>query len=184
MKHFRILILLLILALALSGCAGAASRMPYDTNYSTGSREYSFTVDPAAGTITSGDEVYTYQAEKSGKHTSYTIHYPNGSSYYWTSTDGGGSGGWSNDYDPERYIPGDVLIHSLELNQPREKIGNVGMGLILMGLGAVNFFLPELPFYIRYGWAVRDAEPSDAYITWAKIGGVIAAALGLVWCVI
>jgi hypothetical protein len=60
----------------------------------------------------------------------------------------------------------------------------VGIGLLLMGLGAVNFFLPEIPFYLRYGWAVENAEPSDAYITWTKIGGALAAVLGLVFCII
>ena len=53
-----------------------------------------------------------------------------------------------------------------------------------MGLGALNFFIPELPFYLRYGWAVENAEPSDAYITVTRIGGAIAAVLGLVWCII
>ena len=184
MKHLRIFIPLLVLALILSGCAGETSRMPYDTNYSTGSREYSFTVDPAAGTITCGEDVYTYQVEKSGNRTSYVIDYPNGAIYHWTATESGGSGGWDDDYDPERYIPGDVLVHSLELNQPREKTGNVGIGLLLMGLGAANFFMPELGFYLRYGWAVRNAEPSDAYLTMAKIGGALAAVLGLVLCVV
>lgn len=184
MKYFRLILPLLILALVLSGCAGEASRMPYDTNYNTGSREYSFTVDPAAGTITCGADVYTYQVEKSGNRTSYVIDYPNGAIYHWTATESGGSGGWSDNYDETRYIPGDVLVHSLELNQPREKTGNVGIGLLLMGLGAVNFFLPEIPFYLRYGWAVENAEPSDAYITWTKIGGALAAVLGLVFCII
>ena len=184
MKHLRILLPLLILALILSGCAGTASQMPYDTNYSSGSRYYSFTVDPAAGTIACGEDVYTYQVEKSGSRTNYVIDYPNGAIYHWTATEHGGAGGWSDDYDPERYIPGDVLVHSLELNQPREKTGNIFVGLLLMGLGALNFFLPELSFYLRYGWAVRDAEPSDAYITAAKIGGVLAAVLGLIFCII
>ena len=56
----------------------------------------------------------------------------------------------------------------------------LGTGLLLVGLGALNFFIPEIPFYLRYGWAVQDAEPSDAYITVTKIGGAIAAVLGLV----
>ena len=180
MKHLRILLPLLILALILSGCAGETSQMPYDTNYSTGSREYSFTVDPAAGTITCGEDIYTYQVEKSRDRTSYVIDYPNGAVYHWIQGNGGGSGGWGDDYDPERYIPGDVLVHSLELNQPREKTGNAGIGLLLVGLGALNFFITEIPFYLRYGWAVQDAEPSDAYITVTKIGGAIAAVLGLV----
>ena len=182
MKHFRLLLPLLVLALLLSGCAGEP--MPYDTNYSTGSGSYSFTVDPAAGTITCGEDVYTYRVETSGSRTSYVIDYPNGAIYHWTATSAGGAGGWSDDYDESRYIPGDVLVHSLELNQPRQKTGNIGIGLLLMGLGALNFFIPELPFYLRYGWAVENAEPSDAYITVTRIGGAIAAVLGLVWCII
>ena len=183
MKHFRLLIPLLVLALLLSGCAGEP--MPYE--YVQG--DISVTVDPVKHTITHEENVYLYGVEKFDTRTEYVIQYPNGAIYYWTATGNGGSGGWSDDYDEFRYIPGDFLVDALrqsvsQISPSREKKGNFGIGLLLMGLGAVNFFIPELAFYLRYGWAVENAEPSDAYITWTKIGGVLAAIIGLIWCII
>ena len=178
MKHFRILLPLLILALVLSGCAGEP--MPYE--YTQGDR--TVTVDPVNCTITNGQEMFTYTIEEGANSTHYQIFFPDGSSYYWSAGKYGGSGGWSDDFDYNRYSYASFLVDALQQSAPREKVGNPGIGLLLMGLGAVNFFLPELPFYLRYGWAVENAEPSDAYITWTKVGGVIFAIAGLVACII
>lgn len=183
MKHFRILLPLLILALMLSAC-GNTSREPYTYTYSTFSGVKTITVNPEDQTILDGTDVYDYVVEKSGSRTSYVITYPNGATYHWTDTGSGGAGGWSDDYDENRYISGNILVCAVEENQPRERVGSVGLGLLLMGLGALNFFLPELPFYLKYGWAVENAEPSDAYITLTKICGAVMAVLGLVACFI
>ena len=133
--------------------------------------------------------MYLYEVEKTEIRTSYVIQYPNGAIFHWTASEHGGAGGWSDDYDEIRYIPGDFLVDALDqaVSQTapyRERKGNVGIGLLLIGLGAVNFFLPELPFYLKYGWAVENAEPSDTYITITKIGGVTVMVVGLIWCFI
>ena len=159
--------------------------MPYE--YVQG--DISLTVDPINCTISHGEDVYLYEVEKTETRTGYVIQYPNGAIFHWTASEHGGAGGWSDDYDEIRYIPGEFLVDALEqaVSQTapyREKKGNAGIGLLLMGLGAVNFFIPHLPFYLKYGWAVENAEPSDAYITVTRIGGAIAAVLGLVWCII
>ncbi len=181
MKHFRFLLPLLVLALMLSGCA-AASAEPYTYTFSRDDQVKTITVNPEEKTILDGTDVYTYQTEKSGSGTSYVIDYPNGAVYHWTAGKNGGAGGWSGDYDDQTYISGNILVWAIEENQPREKIGNVFLGLLLVGVGALNFFLPELPFRLKYGWRFRDAEPSDAYLTMAKIGGLLGAILGLIWC--
>ena len=175
MKHFRILLPFLILALIASGC-GSTAREPYDYHFNG----KTITVYPETGTIVDGLDVYRYTAAESANGTDYDITYPNGGTYWWMSTNFGGHGGWADGYDENRYIPGDILVDALQVNQPRQRVGNPGIGLLLLGLGALNFFLPEVPFYLRYGWAVQNAEPSDAYITWTKTGGVICAIAGLV----
>ena len=58
MKHFRLLLPLLVLALFLSGCAGEPQ--PYE--YTSG--EYTVTVDPINQTITGNGQVYTYTVER------------------------------------------------------------------------------------------------------------------------
>ena len=179
MKHFRILLPLLILALLLSGCG---EKVPEPYNFTVGSR--TVTVYPATSTIVDGLDVYTYQVEQTDKQVSYVIDYPNGAVYHWTATRHGGAGGWSHNYNNDMYLSGEFLVNALEQSLPRQRSGSIFPGLLLMALGALNFFLPELPFYIRYGWAVENAQPSEAYLTWAKIGGVIAAVLGLVLCIL
>ena len=183
MKHFRILLPLLILALLLSAC-GSTSQEPYEYTFSRNGQIKTLHINPEAQTILDGTTVYRYTVEEGSNQTYYEIVYPNGGRYYWTATKHGGQGGWSDGYNDRLYLSGDILVDALQVNRPREKVGNFGLGLLLMGLGAVNFFLPELPFYLKYGWAVENAEPSDAYITWTKVGGVIAAVLGLVACII
>ena len=179
MKHFRILLPLLILALVLSGC-GQTAQVPYDYTVHALTGDVTFTVHPATCTITHGEDVYTYQVEKSGSRTSYVIDYPNGATFHWTQSETGGAGGWSDDYDEGRYISGNILVDAIEKSQPREVSGNIGIGLLLIGLGAVNFFLPQLSFYLRYGWAVENAEPSDTYIIMTRAGGVLAALVGVI----
>lgn len=183
MKHLRILLPLLILALILSGCG--EEPMPYE--YASGDR--TVTVDPINCSITCGEDVYLYEVEKTETRTGYVIQYPNGAIFHWSATEHGGAGGWSDDYDEIRYIPGDFLVDALDqaVSQTapyRERKGNVGIGLLLMGLGAVSFLFPEVMFHLRKGWMFRDAEPSDAYLTWSRISGVIIAVLGLIFCII
>lgn len=181
MKHTHLLLLLLVLSLLLSAC-GEVSQEPY--THSEGG--YSFTVDPMNQTITHGSDVYSYTVEDSatGK-INYEIFYPDGSIYHWTRDNSIGYGGWSDiEHDEDRYISGDILVGAIPVSQPREKNGSVFYGLILIAMGAANFFLPELPFYLRYGWAVRDAEPSEMYLIITKAGGILVAILGVIVCII
>ena len=183
MKHFRLILPLLLLALILSGCAGEVQPYEYVRD------DISVTVDPIQCRITCGEDVYLYEVEKTEIRTSYVIQYPNGAIFQWTSGEYGGAGGWTDDYDESTYIPGEILVDALDqaVRQAaphRERNGNVGIGLLLIGLGSVSFFIPHLPFYLKYGWRFENAEPSDAYITVTRIGGAIAAVVGLVWCVI
>ena len=179
MKHFRFLLPLLVLALALSGC-GNRRQEPYEYTFSLDNQVKTIKINPETQTILDGTDVYTYEMEKTASGISYVIDYPNGAIYQWIESKNGGAGGWSESYDDTAYIPGNILVYALEENQPREKIGNVGIGLLLMGLGALNFFLPEIPFYLKYGWRFRDEEPSEVYLTLTRIGGALVAILGLI----
>ena len=179
MKHFRILVFLLVLALVLSACANQRQE-PYEYTFSLHGQVKTIKINPETQTILDGTDVYYYTVTEVGSGTDYDITYPNGGTYWWMSTKYSGHGGWGDNYDDNRYIPGDILIYALQENQPWERNGNIGIGLLLLGLGAVNFFIPELPFYLRYGWAVENAEPSDTYLTLTKGGGILAMILGLI----
>ena len=123
-KHKRrFAVLLLVLVLVLSGCGGSK---PYEaaTNWGV------VTIDPEAKTITRGNDVYTYEISISRTVTTTTLSYPNGATYYLSSYGINSNSGWSDDYDENRYIPGDVLISLLEREYPQEKKGTPFLGLV------------------------------------------------------
>ena len=49
--------------------------------------------------------------------------------------------------------------------------------MVLGGLSAIN---PEAAWQLEIGWKVRDAEPSDAYLLYIRITGIVASIVGLV----
>ena len=183
MKHFRILLPILILALVLSGC-GKQSLEPYTYTFSRDDQVITLTVNPETRTILDGTDVYDYVTEKRGSITSYVITYPNGVTYHWTATEHGGAGGWSDDYNETAYISGNILVYAIEEGTPREKQGNFALGLLIILLGGVNALFPSIPIYLKYGWRFENAEPSEAYLLVTRIGGILAVIVGLVWCII
>ena len=72
-KHFRILLPLLILALIASGC-GNTAREPYDYHYNGKTLK----VYPESATIVDGLNVYRYTMQETNRQTYYEIVYPNG----------------------------------------------------------------------------------------------------------
>lgn len=51
--------------------------------------------------------------------------------------------------------------------------------LVLIGLGTLAVVNPRLAWYLSDGWKFRDAEPSDAALVMARIGGVVTVLIGL-----
>ena len=179
MKHFRILLPLLVLAMLLTGCAGERME-PYTYNVNNRTIE----IYPESGTIVDGLDVYHYtRTENQSGSIDYVITYPNGGRFNWTKTENGGHGGGSGIHE-SLYLSGNVLVWALEAGEPAKKVGSPILGLLLMGLGAVNILFPEVTFHLRKGWMFRDAEPSDAYLFWGRVSGALVAVLGLIWCIV
>ena len=126
----RIIVIFLLAALLLSGCA------PKETVHTvTPNRngiDYAFTVDTENRTISDGQYTYTYAVR--GDTT--TITYPNGAQFYWTQNGYLGAGGWDDHYDPKTYTDGDMLINVIDETTPEPKNGNFLAGLLLAALGA------------------------------------------------
>lgn len=57
---------------------------------------------------------------------------------------------------------------------------NVLIGLVLIVVGVINLISPETGWYLSHGWRYKDAEPSDAALTFARIGGVVGIVAGFI----
>ena len=169
----RIIVIFLLAALLLSGCA--PEETVHTVTLNRNGIDYAFTVDTENRTISDGQYTYTYTVN--GDHT--TITYPNGARYYWTQNGMFGSGGWDDHYDPQTYTDGDMLIDVMDETTPEPKKGNFLVGLLLAALGAFHTFAPYAAWYLSRGWLYKNAEPSDAALVLARISGVIMMVLGL-----
>lgn len=139
-----------------------------------------YTVDTQNKTVASGGETYRYEID--GATT--TITYPDGESYWWTRTEMGGYGGWSDGYDADRYVSGGVLLAALEAGQPEEHSGtNFVLIVVVIAVGLFNVLAPGKAWYLSYGWMYRNAEPSDSALAMIRIGGaaLLAAAVFLIF---
>lgn len=170
MKSKFLILVVLVLAL-LCGCTPKDTG-PYDVEF----RGRSYTVDLSKGIILQGEDTYTFTRDGED----YQLTYPNGATYHCTKQGIGSVSGWSDDYDEERYIPGDELIDLLEAQTPRKTNGftfAAGIMLILIGVGML--LAPGAAFFISYGWMLKNAEPSDGMITYTRICGGVFILIGI-----
>ena len=185
MKRGLLICLALCLAVMLSACGKKQTEeiTVFDAQYAG----KTYTVDTAAQTVTVNGEVCRYEVRAQSGSTWFGVTYPDGSTYYWSQSGSFGSGGWSDDYDPDRYIPGDVLWDALGMDwkaqvqqQERERSGHPFFGFLFIVVGILNVAAPQAMWYLSDGWKYKDAEPSDAALTWGRVGGVFAILIGVI----
>lgn len=175
MKRYGIILMVLLLTMAMIGCAAR------ETTYTVTRNGIEFAVDSTQKTISQGDHVYHYTFSGDTSSFKVTITYPDGSSYWCNQSDSSGQSGWSNDYREDKYVSGDTLVEVLREKAPRQtNSGKVVGGLLLMGLGLFDCIVPQVSWYLGYGWRYKNAEPSDAALVFARIGGGIAVIAGIV----
>lgn len=54
------------------------------------------------------------------------------------------------------------------------------LGFVLLFIGGLCAINPETAWQWEIGWKVRDAEPSDAYLLYIRISGIVESIIGLV----
>lgn len=175
MKRCLTILAVLMMLLTLFACAKQSS------TYTITKDNTEFRVDLEKNTIS--DETNTYQYEYSGNSSSYriVIIYPNGSSYWYNKSGSAGNGGWSDDYDEDAYVNGDTLRDVVLAKAPKEvSPGKILGALVLAALGVVDIACPKVTWYLGYGWRFKDAEPSEAALIFARIGGAVAIVLGVI----
>ncbi len=169
-KVFSVLFLAMLL-LALCSCSHAP--MLYTIERSG----VSYEVNKESNTISDGTNLYSYTFSGNNEDYDVTITYPDGSTYWWEMSGHTGSGGWSDDYDPEQYADGDILTEVLLAEAPKapkHSGGEFFAVALLFALGLFYIVAPKIAWYLGYGWRYKDAEPSDLAIGFSRFGGVVA----------
>ena len=178
---FAVLILAVLaaLVLSLSACAEKQTKNALEP-YSTGwdGRVYTVTpIDNDKGTISDGKNTYSYRYDASGSGYSVTFTYPDGETYTWKEDGNISSGATSPDFDSGKYPDGmtldRVLKRSPAAKHEEKSTKSWGIILFLLFVGGINTACPQLTWHLDVGWKVKDAEPSEAALTWNRGIGVV-----------
>ena len=182
MKKLLSAMLCMLLVVSLCACS---SKDDANTISVAGKDGTVYVIDSENGTISDG--TYTYQYKISGSSSGYTIDitYPDGSTYWWRTQKSGsfstGSGGWSDDYDENRYVDGDTLCDVLEADVPEEKESkSVLLIFLFLIVGVFNAAFPYAAWYLEYGWRYKNAEPSDMALGLSRLGGIVAIIIAVI----
>lgn len=176
MRQIRLVLMALVL-LFLTACAQERASV-YDVKY----KGETYTIDEENQTITFDGTTVRVSWRGSEDDYKVTFFYPDGSVFRWEqSGDGLGTGGWSDSYDPERYVAGTVLLSVWEKAHPGGFHWGTHplIGLLLILLGAVGTAFPKAMWYLSRGWHYKNAEPSDLSLLSHRLGGVVMAVLGV-----
>lgn len=195
MKHFRILLPLLILILLLSSC-GNTSRNSYTVSPD---RNRVVTIHPAVGTITYGNATYRYKMKNVWGAERYELTYPDGQRYTWTESKKNGQGAWSEEWKPSIYLDRDFLISALKQPAPespkyfKDLEGDpvkgvlcIIAGVLLMVFHKHGVTVDSPRRFVRFGSSGRygtEVSPEE-YAAFIFVNGVVLAAAGLILCLI
>lgn len=173
MKRFGALFLTAAILLLMTACASGESANVYTVT--EGDTE--FTVDLENGTISDGINTYVFTAGTN----KITITYPDGATYVWNEDGAWGSGGWSEDYDPNRYVDGLTLINALSRPQETQTtVSHPFLSIVLVIVGLWHLIWPQSAWYVKGGWRYKDVKPSQAALTAGRIGGGLALVLAVI----
>lgn len=183
-RTIAMLALVFAAILLFAGC----QREPAPTVYTIDVYGATYIVDTENCTISDGTYTYGYEYADSGNSVDFT--YPNGEVYGASITaannsiGGVSAGAISADYDySSGYTDPFTLYRALTSPREKERASDTNhpfVALLLCGVGIFNLAAPKASWYLSYGWRFKDAEPSDAYMALARIGGGIAVVIGVI----
>ncbi len=178
MKRYNLVISCFVCCILLFICSFCVAA----SSYTVERNDVVYIINPEEHTISDGTNLYTYDFSGNSETYEVEITYPDGSSYWWEMNGASGFGGWSDDYDPKRYVDGDVLCEVLREKAPsaRHLTGHGVAAFLLFVIGLFHLIAPETAWYLQHGWIYKNAEPSDAILLCNRIGGVAAILFGVV----
>jgi hypothetical protein len=193
-KHFRLLLPLLILILLLSTCQSTSGE-PYTVSIDS---NRTASIHPDSGTIRYGNDIYRYKVSSLLSRTRYIFTYPDGQRYTWTESKETGEGTWSEEWNPTIYLDRDFLIRALKESAPRgpkyfrDQEGNPVAGIlcIVAGLLLIVFHKHGATSgrrrFVRFGSSGRygvEVSPEE-YAAHIFVDGVVLLFVGLILCFI
>lgn len=176
MKRINCLLLFIITIMLLCSCTQGESL------YKIEKSGIALEVNKETNTIYDGTNMYYFNFAGNKSDYEIEITYPDGSTYWCEMDNGSGNMGWSNDYNPGKYIDGDILASTLLEDAPKaSKHSDVSViaFLVLIILGVFNIVSPQFAWYLQYGWRYKDAEPSDMALVINRVGGVVIILIGI-----
>lgn len=179
MKKIFIFIFCMLLVMSLCACTSSAQ-----TTYTARRDGIEYLVDRESQTISDGTHTYRYSLDGDSDGYSIRITYPDGSTYWWNKQNSGfgvGYGGWSDDYDENRYVNGDILCDILEDEVPEERDPKpILLIVVLLAIGIFNTVSPHTAWYLENGWRFKNAEPSDLALGMTRFSGIIFIAVAVI----
>lgn len=180
MKKWAIFWITFVIATVICACSSS------NATYTINKNGISYVVNQENCTISDG--TYSYHYSFSGNSSSYKIDitYPDGSAYWWQNQKSGngfssGIGGWSDDYDENRYVSGDILRDVLTEKAPRSyNFVKIFLSIFLMIVGILNASSPHTAWYLQYGWRYKNVEPSALALGLNRASGIIAIVFSVI----
>ena len=176
MKRMIALLLTVVLLLSLTAC-GPRKKTGREEVYLE-EAGVTVTIDYDEETIRCGEDIYTYMVNRD----MCAINYPNGATYW----DYGMYHIPDEDYDPERYLPAELLLPLLAHQQAAMSRNSgadftaIASFILLLCLGLWGVIAPESMAYLRGGWRFKNAEPTEFALTMERIAGIFFLVMAVV----
>lgn len=184
-RKYASILLIALLIFALCGCVSYSE--PSSSFISTGKEEY--TLYPHQNTLKYNSIQYRYDIARDDKQLTYTITYPNGSTYYEVRDGETSTPGWSEDYWATHYASGETLVDILSryyyISEKSPGFLNYFGALVLLAIGGFTAFYPEDVWHLRHETGFNSvlyevAEPTDTAIRWTRYSGIFVMFVGII----
>lgn len=113
----------------------------------------------------------------------YDIIFSDGNSYFREVTKTSFTGGGSCDLSLKQMDKADEIISLYEQIYGIAEVkpdSNKGFSIFLIIIGFLNVAFPKIPWYLKYGFAFKDSEPSERGLLIFRIVGVLVIIMGII----
>ena len=174
MRKWLLFCLAVFCTLLLSACSRTAA-------YSAEIDGREYWIDTDSQTISDGLNTYTYTFSGTKDRYTMEITFPDGSSYWWSQSDGSGHGGWQDELaGGYQNVDGSALCDAVVMGLPDPpNYALIVFAVILLAIGVFNIVRPQTAWFWSSGWKYKNVEPSDYALVVYRIGGGVVAIIAV-----